>query len=690
MPEPNGNRPAQQRRAESADQAVRVGVYTCRCGGNIGDVINVEQVAGALRKLPNVVVTRTDMSLCSDAGQAMIEEDIREQGLNRIVIGACAPALHEQTFRHTIARAGLNPYLYQHVGVREQVSWVHHADPAGATEKAFRLISAGVAKARRLEALDPVRLAARQQALVIGGGVAGLRAAWDIARRGLKVTLIEKTPFLGGHLAQLETLFPTDEHARAALHELIEKVLGHPNITVHTQAELIGLKGYVGDFHVEIRRQSRGVSSDCESAEAAIRACPVEVPDEFNYGLTSRKAIYRAYAGCFPAISAIDWEHCTLCGACQSSAGRGIDLINKPQTFEINVGAIVVATGFKLYEPPHGEYGYGEHSEVIALAQLIRLLALTPDHQPLQWNDRPVRSLALIHCVGSRQLEGIHEPQPDGQVNNYCSRVCCTATLHAANELRRRFPAVNVFDLYQDIRTYGRGHEEYYQQAGKNLVRFLRYRAAEAPQVVQATRGDAYPVLVKVKDYLTQGEELEVPVDLVVLATGMLPNPIADLIKLLKIAPGTDRFLLEVHPKLRPVETAVPGIVLAGTAQGPMNMQESCTAAEAAAAKVAVLLGQGSVQLEPYVARVDMDRCTGSGQCVEICRYEGAIALQTVTVAGQAVQRAVVTPANCVGCGLCVSACPNRAIDVQGWTLDQYEVMVDAIADDRLVLEALA
>ncbi|HTP09070.1 MAG TPA: CoB--CoM heterodisulfide reductase iron-sulfur subunit A family protein, partial [Anaerolineae bacterium] len=551
-------------------------------------------------------------------------------------------------------------------------------------------ISAGVAKARHLEALEPIRLAARQQALVIGGGVAGLRAAWDIARRGLKVTLIEKTPFLGGHMAQLETMFPTDQNARAALHELIEKVLAHPNITVYTQAELIGLKGYVGDFHVEIRQQSRGVSPEGGSAETAIKACPIAVPDEFNYGLTSRKAIYRAYPGCYPATAAIDWEQCTLCGACQAIDGRGIDLVNKPQTFEINVGAIVAATGFKLYEPQHGEFGYGELPEVITLAQLIRLMALTPDHQPLKWHDRPVRSLAMIHCVGSRQVEGIHEPQPDGQVNSYCSRMCCTATLHAANDLRQRFPNVNVFDIYQDIRTYGRGHEAYYERAGKNLVRFLRYHVDESPQIERAPQGDAYPVLVKVKDYLTQGEEIEVPVDLVVLATGMMPNPIDDLIKLLKVAPGTDRFLLEVHPKLRPVETAVPGIVLAGTAQSPMNIQESVTAAEAAAAKVSVLLSQGSVQLEPYVARVDVDRCTGSGQCVEVCHYEGAIALQTMTIDGQEVQRAVVSPANCVGCGMCVSACLNRAIDVQGWTLDQYEVMVDAIADDRLVLEVLA
>jgi heterodisulfide reductase subunit A len=690
MLEHNLNQLDQQLHTEPGDSEIRVGVYTCRCGGNIGDVVNVDRVAEALKQLPNVVVTRTDLSMCSDAGQAMIEADIRERGLNRIVVGACAPALHEQTFRRTVARAGLNPYFYHHVGVREQASWVHHGDPAGATEKAFRLISAGVAKARRLAALEPIRLPARQHALIIGGGVAGLRAAWDIARRGLKVTLIEKTPFLGGHMAQLETMFPTDQSAREALHDLIAKVLAHPNITVHTQAELIGLTGYVGDFHVEIRQQSRGVSPEFAHTDVATSACPIEVPDEFNYGLTSRKAIYRAYPGCFPATAAIDWSHCTRCGACQSIDGRGIDLINQSQTFDINVGAIVVATGFQLYEPQRGEYGYGELPEVITLAQLIRRLALTPDHDPLTWNERPVHSIAMIHCVGSRQIEGIHEPQPDGQVNNYCSRVCCTATLHAANDLRQRFPSINVFDVYQDIRTYGRGHEEYYQQAGKNLVRFLRFHADESPQVVHAPPGDSYPVLVKIKDYLTQGEEMEVPVDLVVLATGLMPNPVDDLIKLLKVSPGTDRFLLEVHPKLRPVETAVPGVVLAGTAQGPMNIQESCTAAEAAAAKVSVLLGQGSVQLEPYVAHVDAERCAGSGNCVEVCRYEGAISLQTVTVDGQAVQRAVVAPANCVGCGLCVSACPQRAIDVQGWTLDQYEVMVDAIADDRLVTEVLS
>jgi heterodisulfide reductase subunit A len=306
------------------------------------------------------------MSMCSDAGQALIEEDIKELGVNRVVIGACAPSLHEQTFRGTVARAGLNPYFYHHVGVREQDSWVHHDDPEGATEKAIRLMAAGIAKARLLDPLEPIRLEAKQHALVIGGGVAGLRAAWDIARRGIKVTLVEKSPFLGGRVAQLETVFPTGESARALLQRLIEKVVGHPHITIHTQAELVGLKGYVGDFQAQIRQQSRGISDDI--ADEAIAACTLVVPDEFNYGLTNRKVIYRAYDGCYPARAAVDWDH--YVDGCVKLNGKPLRLENNPTTFEINVGAVVVATGFKPYEPHQGEYGYGVYPGVMTLPRL--------------------------------------------------------------------------------------------------------------------------------------------------------------------------------------------------------------------------------------------------------------------------------------------------------------------------------
>jgi heterodisulfide reductase subunit A len=674
----------------SPHEEARIGVYTCHCGGNISDIVHCERVAKVLSKLPSVVVSRTHMAMCSDAGQAQIKDDIGEHRLNRVVVGACAPSLHEQTFRGTVTRAGLNPYLYYHVGVREQASWVHSSDPEGATGKAIRLMSAGVAKARLLKPLARIRLDAEQHALVVGGGVAGLRVAWDIARQGIRVTLIEKSPFLGGRMAQLESMFPTGETARQALHDLIEKVLAHPQITVHTCAELVAVKGYVGDFRAHIRQGARGISDDFARIDAAVAACPVEVPDEFNYGLSTRKAIYLAYPGSYPPTPAIDWENCTQCGACLKVNGQGISLENQTETFEVKVGAVVVATGFNLYEPRPGEYGYRELPEVVTLPKLIRLLALTGRGEELRWNGRPVQSIAFIHCVGSRQIEGIHEPQPDGQVNNYCSRVCCTATLHTVNELRERFPSVNVFDIYQDIRTYGRGHEDYYTRASANGVRFLRFHGDEIPQVLPAPRGDTHPVLVKIRDYLTWGEEIEVPVDLVVLAVGVMPRQIDDLVKMLKISPGTDRFLLEVHPKLRPVETAVPGIVLAGTAQGPMNIQESCAAASAAASKVAVLLGRGLVELEPFVASVDLERCDGCGQCVQVCCYEDAISLQSFSVNGRQVQRAVVAVTNCAGCGACVSACPPRAIDVQNWTLGQYEAMIDAIAVDLRAVEVEA
>jgi heterodisulfide reductase subunit A len=323
---------------------------------------------------------------------------------------------------------------------------------------------------------------------------------------------------------------------------------------------------------------------------------------------------------------------------------------------------------------------------VVTLPQLIRHLTLHKGEKQLTWNGHAVRDVVLIQCVGSRQKEGVSEPQPDGRVNDYCSRVCCTANLHMANELHKQFPELNIFNLYQDIRTYGRGQEDYYLHAMKNQVRFLLYHGDELPEVMAAPEGDSHPVLVRVKDYLTYEEELDVPADLVVLAVGMMPRQIDDLVRMLKVSRGNDRFLLEVHPKLRPVETAVNGVVLAGTAQGPMNIQEAVTAASAAAAKVSALLGRGYVELPPYVAAVDAAKCTGSGECVQVCEYDGAIALQVIQENGKEIRRAVVTAANCSGCGACVSACPQRAIDIQGWTLSQYEAMVDAIAMDELAV----
>ena len=664
--------------SQKSPEEPRIGVYVCHCGGNISDTVHCERVARMLEHLPDVTVVRTDESLCSDAGQSMIEEDIKERGVNRVVIGACAPKLHEQTFRAAVTRAGLNPYLYHHVGLREQDSWVHTHEKEAATEKAYRLMLAGVAKARLLRPLDPIRLKAKKHALVIGGGLAGLRAALDIARQGLRVTLVEKTPFLGGRVAQLESVFPTEEDARTLLRDLIKKVVEHPNVTVFTGSDVTGVSGYVGNFDVQLIQHSRGVTD--ENAMELMAACTQTVPDEFNYGLTDRKIIYTPYEDCFPHTPAVDWEHYN--GEPIQIDDENTVLKDEPKSFDLNVGAIVVATGFNPYTPPEGEYGFKNMPQVITLPRLIRHLSLTKDGEPLRWNGHIVRDVALIHCVGSRQVEGVHQPQADGQVNNYCSRVCCTATLHMMHELRERYPQLNLYDLHQDIRTYGRGHEEYYHRTLEDGVHFVRYNGEEIPVVLRTPPGDTHPLLIKVRDMLTYGEEIEIPVDLIVLVVGMMPRDNQELEKMLKVSRGNDRFLLEVHPKLRPVETAVNGVVLAGTAQGPMNIRESLSAASAAAAKVASLLGKGQVELPPFVASVDPSSCNGTGACVDACVYEDAICLQTVEEDGRKIQRAVVTPANCVGCGACVSACPNQAIDVQGWTLAQYDAMVEAIGMD--------
>jgi heterodisulfide reductase subunit A2 len=623
----------------------KVGVYICYCGGNISDYVDVEKVCRSVKSMPGIAVARTNMFMCSDPGQELIMEDLKSGAVDRVVVASCAPSLHETTFRSAISRAGANPYIYEHANIREQVSWVHHGDTA--TDKATRLVSAAAAKAGLLKPLEPIRVEAVQHATVIGGGIAGLRAAKDLADTGIAVTLLEKSAFLGGRTAQLDRLAPTGENAADIISTLSGHVLNDPSITVHTCAEVVGFEGYVGNFKMTVKAAPPESDDDREAL------------DRFR---TSGKG-----SGAFVPFAGIYTGN--------------IPDATKEWTFE--TGVVVLATGFKPYTPRSGEYGYGEFEEVITLPELIKHLAQNEaDGHALVVNGKKIRSIAMIHCVGSRMIPGIHEGDESGILNEYCSRTCCSATLHAANSIRESYPGTRVFEFYRDIRTYGRGQEELYNQASENKVVFLRFEAEGSPKVAKNPRADSYPLQVEVVDTLTFGEQVDVPVDLVVLAVGMEPNDVSEIVDMMKLPVGVERFLLEVHPKLRPVELAVSGILLAGTCQAPMDVGEACTGAAGAAVKASAILGRGYVELDPFVAEVDIHKCRGTGACVDACLNEGALHLVEMEIDGEKVQRAQVTSALCLGCGACVAVCPENAIDVNGWVLKQYEAMVDMIVAD--------
>lgn len=614
----------------------KVGVYICHCGGNISSEVDVKRLKEEVKTLPFVSVSRDETFMCSDTGQDLIIQDVKEGKVNRVVVASCAPSLHEQTFRKALLRAGLNPYLYEHANIREQVSWVHHGDEA--TRKAFKLIAAAVAKAKGLKPLEAIRINVTQHATIIGGGIGGLKAALAIAENGLKVTLIESTPFLGGNVARLSRIFPTGEPAHEVLICLAKQVLSNGNIEILTCARVEEARGFVGNFHIKVKRQ------------------PLTEEEQST----------------FPEINETNPLHY------MPFKGVYMPMTETLETLEFDTGIIILATGFRPYAPRRGEYGFGEFQGIITLPEMIQSMSSLPsDGDFLEINGKQIKALALIHCVGSRQIPGIHHV-PDGErLNEYCSRVCCNATIQLAKEIKERFPGTCVYELYRDIRAYGRGHEEAYKEACERGVIFVRF-VPEHPPVVVGSQDGEYGLKVLVKDTLLGGEEIELPVDLVVLSVGMEPNPILALQEDLKLPLGGDGFLLEVHPKLRPVEVSVNGVFLVGTCQAPMDIKETVSCGLAASKKATTLLQRGSVELDPFVAEVELDKCNGCGRCKDACIREGVITMKEMETEGKRYV-AMINPALCLGCGVCVPSCPEGAIQVAGWNVDHYRDMVDAL-----------
>ncbi len=640
----------------------KVGVYVCHCGINIASTVDVEEVAQFAQSLPNVKLARTYSYMCSDPGQTLIKEDIKEHGLNRVVVVSCSPRMHEPTFRKTIQDAGINPYFLEMANIREQCSWVH-TDMEVATPKAKKLVAASVAKVRLLEALEPKEVDAEPAALVIGAGIAGIQSALDIADAGFKVYLVEKTPSIGGRMAQLDKTFPTLDCSACILTPKMVDCAGHPNIELLSYSEVEEIGGYIGNFDVKVRKKARYVDFDkCTGCGDCANECRVKdrFPNEFDQGMGKRSAIYLPFPQAVPAKYTIDPEECLYlkrgkCGKgpkCQEVCGVGaIDFEQEDEFVDFKVGAIIVATGFDPFDPSRKpEYGYDDYPNVITGMEMERLVSASgPTGGKVTINNGEdevePKEVAFIKCVGSRD---------ESVGNEYCSRVCCMYTAKQAHLVREKLPDANIRIYYMDVRAFGKGYEEFYDRVRRENVRYIRGNPSEIFK-----RGNK--LVVKAEDTLT-ATPLEDEVDLVVLGVGMEPRKeMRDIMDLLRLSQSQDRFYLEAHPKLAPVDTATDGVFLAGCCQGPKDIPDTVAQAKGAAASAMIPLARGKVMISAQVAEVNEATCRGCGFCVEICPYS-AIEMVTVNRFGYELEVARVNEALCKGCGSCSAACLSDSI----------------------------
>jgi len=644
----------------------RIGVYVCHCGTNIAGFVDVTKVVEYAKALPYVVVARDYRYMCSDPGQRLIKEDIKTYSLNRIVIAACSPRLHEPTFRKVAEEAGLNPYLVEMANIREQDSWVHMDNPSEATEKAKDLVRMAVARAALLEPLEKVVVPVKKAALVIGGGIAGISAALDLAEAGYPVYLVEEKPSIGGHMAQLDKTFPTMDCSACILTPKMVEVSRHPNIKLKTYSEVVGVEGTVGSFKVKVLMKPRFVIEDkCTACGECAQACPVEVPNEFDMGLSWRKAIYIPFPQAVPNAYVLDLENCLgitpeACLKCKEVCeADAIDYDMQPKIEEIEVGTIIVATGYDTYNPViDPEYGYGRYPNVLTSLEVERLLnAAGPTGGKLvrPSDGRPPKRIVYVQCVGSRNKNR----------NPYCSRVCCMYAVKQARQIKEKYPDAQVTIFYIDLRAFGKGYEEFYEAAQREYgVSFVRGRVSK---IVEDP--ETHNLVVRAEDTLL-GTPVEVEADMVVLSVGIAPSEgtrkIADILGLSK---SPDGFLMEAHAKLRPVDTMIDGVFLCGTAQGPKDIPDSVAQAKGAAASAIALMSRGALEVEPYQAEIDQSICGMCGICVSICPFNA------IVKSGEAY---VVDKSLCKGCGACAAACPSGAIKFSHFTDMQLLAQVKA------------
>jgi heterodisulfide reductase subunit A len=656
-----------------SEEEPRIGVYVCHCGLNIAATVDCEKVAEEVAKLPNVVVSKDNRYTCADPGQELIKEDIKKHELNRVVVASCSPRMHEATFRRCVDQAGLNPFLFEMANIRELCSWCHPHQPEEATEKAVDLVKMAVAKARNLKTLDVIKVPVTPTALVIGGGVAGIHSALDLADMGFKVYLAERSPSIGGVMAQLDKTFPTLDCSICILGPKMVDVAQHPNIELISYAEVKKVEGYIGNFTVTVSKKPRYVDEEkCNGCGECAEVCPVEVPNEFDEGLGIRNAIYVPFPQAIPLKFTIDREACIDCrrcvDACVEQGRDAIDFDMEEQEVQLEVGTIVVACGYDLFDPSNVKaYGYGLYDNVytaIELERMVNAAGPTGGHV-IRFTDRKEpESTALITCVGSR----------DERTNIWCSGFCCMYTLKNALLLREHYPDMRIYITFMDMRAPFKGYEEFYRRAREEGIIFLRGRPTEIYE--EPKTGN---LLISMEN-LSTGEPMDLEVEMVVLANAAIPSAgTENLARVLTITRDESGFFMEAHPKLRPIDSATDGVFFSGSSQGPKDIPYSVAQGSAAASRAARIMMKDEWEIEPIVAFIDAESCRNTkikcGICVSKCPY-GAITAEEGELA-------LVNTAKCHGCGTCVADCPSSAITQSHFTDAQILAQIHAALEEN-------
>ncbi|MGB2825253.1 MAG: hydrogenase iron-sulfur subunit [Thermoplasmata archaeon] len=639
----------------------KVGVFVCRCGTNIAGTVDCEAVADDVRNVPGVVVSKANLYTCSEPGQNEIVEAVKEHGLTKVVIASCSPKMHERTFRKTLERAGLNPYRLELVNLREHCSWVHK-DKAAATRKAKDLVRGGVRRALALEPLHPGTITLSREVLVVGGGIAGISASLQLANTGYRVHLVEREASIGGKMAQLSKTFPTLDCAPCILSPRMVEVGAHPNIDLLTRSEVVSVGGTPGNYEVAVRVAPRGVDpKKCTGCAKCEKVCPVKVPDEFEEGLYERKAIHKPFPQAVPASYVIDFESCEDCGACQKvCTAKAINTEEKERQVDLKVGAVIMATGFDMFDVDSLHEYETSLPDVITATQMERMMineagaGMIPKRRV---DGARVKKVAFVLCAGSRTRK-VGVP--------YCSKICCNYATKQALILRKTFPYMQVYVYYIDMRTAGRGFEEFYARAQEEFG--VRYIHGKVASVQAGSKG----ILVRAED-VPLGEVVEKEFDLVVLCTAMLPSHgTAELAKLLKVPLGEDGFVSEKHPKLDPVSTHRTGVFAAGAIIGPKDVRDSVVDGRSTASHVMEFLGTGKMLLDPVKAQVvDASKCTKCMACEAVCPAR-AISVGEMPEIDQIA---------CIGCGACVSECPTKVFELAHYTDRQLRQQLEGVLE---------